>query len=422
MSTSKSTKQKQSDLYMPNYKATLVKSQVKWPSSVITILTKYNEVWYTGIVEKSLNNDNYLIKFNDGSEGEFTENNVEQYKTTQCVNAIYNNKNYTGIVSKKIMKGSNKNNYFIVYQDGSEALVNEDILSKLKNIDKTATIQEVVWNVTDQVVNYKLTWDQDLNGSKISVLLTVDELFDCLNTPSTLKTSLNYTSFQLWGNKFTHSAFDIFNNIKLGANEHKLYYDDNNKFKGISYNYLVSQIHKFYQLFEHPTGLPDIPDHSALEKYKMTASNVRGRKALIGQHGLRIKPSFNSTIEKGSILGVYKGTICTSDEADWYEENADTIAGYKKGYQFTLRKTNLVVDPFIPGSPQSLLIYANDVSKNLKSFSKTNAVFEQNARFLEIYIYGMPFIILVTLKKLVAGDEIGVDYGPEYIIGGKISI
>lgn len=405
--------------YMPNY----IPLRIQWPSSFITIVAKYNDIWYTGLVEKQLENGKFLIKFNNGTEGEFTAADIENYKTTQCINAVYNKKNYSGIVASKITSGVDKNKHFIVFQDGSEAVLTEDKIQQFQ-INKSGSIIEVLWNDKDNIVNYKLTWDQDLTKSQNSILLTVDELFDYLNTPLTLKTVLSADRFQLWGLKFTSAALQIFNGLTLEEGEHKLYYENITKIRGVSNKYILSQIHKFFKLFENPTGLRDIPDHPGLEKYLMTSVNVSGRTALIGQYGLRIKPTFTCYITKGTVLGIYKGTICTAKEAEYYNTNADKIPGYKKGYQFTLTnydpipgkpESNLVVDPYIPGSPRGLLMYANDVARNIKIYSKTNAVFEQNAGFVEVDIYGMTYLILIALKDLFPGDEIGVDYGPSYI-------
>ena len=224
--------------------------------------------------------------------------------------------------------------------------------------------------------------------------------------------------------KFTQQALNIFNTLNPGKDEDKVYYQNITKVKGVTYKYMLYQIYKFFNLIKYPEGITDLPDHPGLQKYTMTAKDLRGRSdALIGKFGLRINPDFKHYITKGTVLGIYKGTICTCSEAEENNENARTIRGYKKGYQFTLTThnpneddpgSNFVVDPYIPGSPKSLLIYANDVARNLTTWSRRNAVFEQNATFAEVEIYGMTYMILIALKDLNPGDEIGVDYGKDY--------
>lgn len=405
-----------------------VPSKIPWPSSITIIIAKYPDgYWYTGIVKEKLENGKYLILFDNGSEGEFTAAQVEANKISKCIKLVYE-KPYTGIVTNKTEKDKGIQKYIVVFKEtGTEILLTKSEIESFEEIPKTATIEEV-WNDTDKVNNYILTWDQDMIDSQINIIIDVEQLFNYLDTPSVLRGPSTPGRFQLWGMKFTQQALNIFNTLNPGKDEDKVYYQNITKVKGVTDKYMLYQIYKFFNLIKYPNGITDLPDHPGLQKYKMTAENVRGRSALIGQYGLRIKPDFKYYITKGTVLGIYKGTICTADEADENWKNAATIPGYKKGYQFTLTThnpipgkpgSNFVVDPFIPGSPQSLLIYANDVAKNLAVFSWTNVAFEQNAAFVEVDIYGMTYMILIALKNLNPGDEIGVNYGEHYKVGGK---
>ena len=409
-----------------------VPPEIPWPSSITTIIAKYENKYYTGIVKEKLENGKYLILFDNGSEGEFTEAQVELHKISKCIKLEYvekkKKKTYTGLVTNitEIDEKDGKQKYIVVFKEtGTEVLLTKSEIELYEEIPKTAKIQ-TIWNNTDKVNNYILTWGQDIVGSKINIIVDVEQLFNYLDHPSVLRGPPTPGRFQLWGMKFTQDALNIFN--ELDENDKKVDYDNKTKVKGVTDKYMLYQIYKFFNLIKYPNGITDLPDHPGLQQYTMTAQNVRGRPALIGQSGLRINPEFNYYITKGTVLGIYKGTICTCSEAEENNENARTIRGYKKGYQFTLTThnpneddpgSNFVVDPYIPGSPKSLLIYANDVARNLTTWSRRNAVFEQNATFAEVEIYGMTYMILIALKDLYPGDEIGVDYGPNYIAGGK---
>ena len=398
-----------------------VPSEIPWPSSITTIIAKYENKYYTGIVKEKLENGKYLILFDNGSEGEFTKAQIEENKISKCIKLIYDSEPYTGIVTNKteIERGIQK--YVVVFKEtGTEVLLTESEIESFEEILKTAKIQ-TIWNATDKVNNYILTWDQDIVNSKINIIVDVEELFNYLDTPSTIRGPSTPGRFQLWGMKFTQNALNIFNELELAEDNKKVNYDYITKVKGVTYKYMLYQIYKFFNLIKYPEGITDLPDHPGLQQYKMTAQNVRGRPALIGQSGLRINPEFNYYITKGTVLGIYKGTICTKRESDAKEE---TRSAHEKGYQFTLTKhdpiegdpgSNFVVDPFYTSSsPKSLLIYANDVARTLNKWSKKNAVFEQNATFAEVDIYGMTYMILIALKDLYPGDEIGVDYGKDY--------
>ena len=405
-----------------------VPSEIPWPSSITTIIAKYPDgYWYTGIVKEKLENGKYLILFDDGSEGQFTKAQIEENKISKCIKLIYESEPYTGIVTNKteIERGIQK--YVVVFKEtGTEVLLTESEIESFEEILKTAKIQ-TIWNATDKVNNYILTWDQDIVNSKINIIVDVEELFNYLDTPSTIRGPSTPGRFQLWGMKFTQNALNIFNELELAEDNKKVNYDYITKVKGVTYKYMLYQIYKFFNLIKYPEGITDLPDHPGLQKYTMTAKDLRGRSdALIGKFGLRINPDFKHYITKGTVLGIYKGTICTKREGDAKEE---TKSVDDKGYQFTLTKydpiegdpgSNFVADPFYSSSsPKSLLIYANDVARTLKKWSKKNAVFEQNAGFAEVDIYGMTYMILIALKDLNPGDEIGVDYGKDYVVGGK---
>ena len=405
-----------------------VPSEIPWPSSITTIIAKYPDgYWYTGIVKEKLENGKYLILFDNGSEGEFTEAQVELHKISKCIKLEYvekkKKKTYTGLVTNitEIDEKDGKQKYIVVFKEtGTEVLLTKSEIELYEEIPKTAKIQ-TIWNNTDKVNNYILTWGQDIVGSKINIIVDVEQLFNYLDHPSVLRGPPTPGRFQLWGMKFTQNALNIFNELELAEDNKKVNYDYITKVKGVTYKYMLYQIYKFFNLIKYPEGITDLPDHPGLQKYTMTAKDLRGRSdALIGKFGLRINPDFKHYITKGTVLGIYKGTICTKREGDAKEE---TKSDDEKGYQFTLTKhdpiegdpgSNFVVDPYIPGSPKSLLIYANDVARNLTTWSRRNAVFEQNATFAEVEIYGMTYMILIALKDLNPGDEIGVDYGKDY--------
>ena len=408
-----------------------VPPEIPWPSSITTIIAKYENKYYTGIVKEKLENGKYLILFDNGSEGEFTEAQVELHKISKCIKLEYvekkKKKTYTGLVTNitEIDEKDGKQKYIVVFKEtGTEVLLTKSEIELYEEIPKTAKIQ-TIWNNTDKVNNYILTWGQDIVGSKINIIVDVEQLFNYLDHPSVLRGPPTPGRFQLWGMKFTQDALNIFN--ELDENDKKVDYDNKTKVKGVTDKYMLYQIYKFFNLIKYPNGITDLPDHPGLQKYTMTAKDLRGRSdALIGKFGLRINPDFKHYITKGTVLGIYKGTICTKREGDAKEE---TKSDDEKGYQFTLTKhdpiegdpgSNFVVDPFYTSSsPKSLLIYANDVARTLNKWSKKNAVFEQNATFAEVDIYGMTYMILIALKDLFPGDEIGVDYGKDYTVGGK---
>jgi hypothetical protein len=395
--------------YIPNYIGREIRISVE---QVRYIIAKYDDKWWKGTVGEKQSNGKYLIIFSNGSEGEFTETEVKTHESSGMILANYNGTNYTGLIGPRLPNGK----YIIMFDEGSEGEFTQDEVNRYKITNSSegsaiAVVKSASWDDSEKVVKYKLVF-KGTNKSAGEVYL--NELYEKLDPslPLTLKTSVPATQFQLWGNRFTPAALREFNSLRPEENERRIYLEWNgiNRIREL---YLLSEIHKFFKLFENPLGIVDLPDHPGLEQYRMTAENVRGRKGLIGQLGLRIRENFDCIIKKGTILGIYKGTVCTEREARQYEESHPIT---QKGYQFNL-ENGCVIDPYIPGSPQpSLLIYANDVSRNIAVYSKTNAVFTQNCAFREVDMYGWIYIVLIALKDLYPGEEIGVDYGNRYIM------
>ena len=294
----------------------------------------------------------------------------------------------------------------------------------------TAVVDGIVYDEKEDVVMYSLKWTQDnspvshnLQGlyrrpsdsdEKQHKYIWLNELYEeIIGLPSTLRTRKSAFRYKLWGNIFTPCAYAEFNTLEAEPGEEKLHFEwpDCKKY-GINYLQVVSEIHKFFKLLQNPTGTADLPDHPALEKYTMTASNVRGRNALIGSSGLRIKPEWPYCIKKGTILGIYKGTVCTKAEAEEYKKEYITL-GTGDGYQFNILDDDFVIDPMIPNSPQGLLMFANDVGLDLTRPNGPVAL-PQNCIFKEVDLYGWTYIVLFALKDLVPGQEIGVNYGSNF--------
>lgn len=157
-----------------------------------------------------------------------------------------------------------------------------------------------------------------------------------------------------------------------------------------------------------------------LEKKQIKKGSGYRVKALEGSFGCFSKED----IPDNTILGRYLGYMAMSKE--WNEMFDFTNVDEKHSeYLFeidldeNLNKYNesrhITIDPICGGMIQLKLLYINDCRANIFDTEPTDEDKElQNVKFIVVKEYGLPTVMVVTIKDIKKGTELLLDYGKRF--------
>ena len=140
----------------------------------------------------------------------------------------------------------------------------------------------------------------------------------------------------------------------------------------------------------------------------------------------------NMDIPKDVVIGKYIGFECTNKE--WGEIFDYTNADAKHGeylYSFNIDdelddnhdgSRQITIDPLegkLMNGPNGdlKLLYFNDIREDIFNPEPTEKDKQlQNTRFVIAKIFGWPSVFVITTKNIKKGEELLLDYGPEYSV------